>query len=92
MAVKVRPPNPAFSTTIEAVLCPAVIVPADTVHLKLSLSDGAEPAFAVNLNVELSSESEHSTEIVGHIGSGSLWEYARSAPAVRMKSNKSQGM
>lgn len=87
VAVKVWPPNPVLSKVIDAVPCPAVIFPADTVQLKVSLAEPPPDTFAEKVSVVPMSESGQETTTVGQ-----LWEYARCAPAERTKSNKSKGV
>ena len=75
MAVKDCPPVPAVATTIEVVPCPLMIIPADTIHLYVKLTDGlAMDTFALKLTV--GSVTESGQEMVR---TGQLWEYARSA-------------
>jgi len=67
VAVKGRLSNPDVSTLIDGVPCPLIIVPADTVQLKVILGEGL--MVVVNLKVEPMLVSGHVTENAGHKGS-----------------------
>jgi hypothetical protein len=81
--VKVWPPNPELSTVIEAVPCPSVTFPADTVQVKVSFANEGASTLAVNLSMGPVSVSGHSTEIIGHNIASGVCEYIRPAPEKR---------
>jgi hypothetical protein len=76
-----------MSTNTDDVACPPIMMPGDTVHLKVSFTESPPDTFAMKFRIVLILESGQET-----VTTGQLWEYARSARGEITKSNKSMRM